>query len=78
MVMLVGLLNNFWILFRNMYFLKVNKKSPQLSENPEPKKFSFFSLSSLELLLATKKLEGDFHCKSLWGEKKKKENIDFA
>lgn len=42
-------------------YIEVNKNNPQLSENPEPKKFSFFSPSSLVLLLDTKKLEEDFH-----------------
>lgn len=62
---------------KHAFLQSKQKQIIQLSEYPEAKKFSFLSTSSLELLLPTKKLEGDFHCKSLW-KKKKKENIDFA
>lgn len=54
-----------------MYFFKVNKNNPQLSENPELHKFSFFSPSSLGLCWPPKTGKG-FPLKKFMGKKKRK------
>lgn len=62
-------------MFWNMYFFKVNKNNPQLSENPEPKKI----LVQVSLLFRwPPKTWKGISTEKVYGGKKKKENIDFA